>query len=233
MGKKITLEQSHIRTLSTGKRHINLTKAERTSLAQLKLVERAVSMFLDLEQDRTWDQIAQELGITITQLKTLTRTPEFSKAYEEITVTLGHDPRLRAVSSALPNLLPVAYQQLKAILIGPATSDNVRLKAILEIFKLNHVGEEVTTDDPREMTNFLEQNGVKVEGDLVVALGIPDEFKAAFAKFLGGNRSDVVIDVIPHPETPVLEDHRGDSAESSATSDALESPFSVPVAPSE
>ena len=230
MGRKTaTLEQSHIRSLPDGKRHLNLTIQERSALAQGQLIERAVSMFLDLEQDRTWVQIAQELGITISQLKSLTRTPEFTKIYEEITVSLGHDPRLRAVTSALPNLLPVAYQQLRSMLTDANTSDNVRLKAVLEIFKLNHVGEEFTTDDPREMTKFLEQNGVKIEGDLVMELNIPDEFKAAFQKFLGSHSNDVIdateaIDILP--ETPELvEGNSVGSADSSASSGTPEIPF--------
>src|SRR5512136_2212109 len=102
------MEDTHIRSVQ-GKRHLNLTAPEREALADQRLIERAISMFLDLEQDRTWNQIAQELGISISELKRMTRKPEFQRIYDQTTVAIGHDPRLQAVVSTLPDLLPLAF----------------------------------------------------------------------------------------------------------------------------
>ena len=46
----------------TGRRHINLNKRERKDLSHQRTVETAVALFLDLDNDHTWQQIADELG---------------------------------------------------------------------------------------------------------------------------------------------------------------------------
>src|SRR5512140_3592243 len=110
------MADTHIRQYREGQRHINLTQDEREELAENLLIERAVSMFLDLEQDRTWKQISEELGISISELKRLTRKPKFQQIYDQATVAIGHDPRLQAVSSAMSDLLPLAYRELRSLL---------------------------------------------------------------------------------------------------------------------
>jgi hypothetical protein len=197
---------THIRETKPGSRHLNLTKSERTELATQQQIERVVVMFLDLEQDRTWKQIAEEAGMTFSQLKKLVNRPEFQKVYDEATVAIGHDPRLRAITTALPNLLPLAYRRLTNILADESVRPDITLKAINDVMRLNHVGEEKEFGDPREMKNFLQQNNVKLEGDMIVNLNVPKEFQDAFRKFtnkevLEASIRPVQQEVLP-PTTP-------------------------------
>jgi hypothetical protein len=193
------MADTHIRQYREGQRHINLTQDERRDLAENLLIERAIAMFLDLDQDRTWKQIADELGVSLSELKRLTRKPEFQRKYDETTVAIGHDPRLQAVSSAMSDLLPLAYRQLRDLLTKGDVRDDVRLKAVLEVMKMNHVGENEAVDDPRELTNFLKANGVRIEGDVIVNMGLPDEYKEAFRKFNCG--TDILDGEVRTPGT--------------------------------
>ena len=186
------MADTHIRTYQD-KRHINLTAPERTELAERLQIESAIAMFLDLEQDRTWRQIADAMGISISELKRMTRKPEFQRIYDETTVALGHDPRLQAVVSQLPDLLPVAFTQLRRILTAVDTRDDVRLKAILEVMKMNKVGEDQATEDPMELSNFLRSNNVQVKGDVIMNMGVPPEYAAAFRKFTGTDIVNVEV----------------------------------------
>jgi hypothetical protein len=175
-----------------GAQHLNLTKGERQELARNLVIERVVSMFLDLEEDRTWKQIAEEVGLSYPQLKRLTQSPEFRKVYDEATVSIGHDPRLQAITTALPNLLPLAFRKIRTILTNPGTRDDVALKAALEVMKINKIGDQLVADDPRDLQNFLKANNVKLEGDIVVNVGIPEEFRKAFQKFTGTDIVDAI-----------------------------------------
>ncbi len=74
-------------------RRISLRKSERNALALQEIMEGAVARFLDLERDRSWPQVAEELGISLHQLKELVKTPEFVELYNTPFAELGHDPR--------------------------------------------------------------------------------------------------------------------------------------------
>jgi hypothetical protein len=187
------MADTHIRQYREGQRHVNLTKTERSALAEQRQMESIVVMFLDLEQDRTWKQIAEENGISISELKRITRKPEFQRIYDEATVAIGHDPRLQAVTTQLPDLLPVAFRKLKELLTKPEVRDDVRLKAILEIMKMNQVGKDGGTEDPGEMSNFLKKHNVEVQGDMIINMGMPEDFQAAFRKFTGTDAVDAVV----------------------------------------
>ena len=188
---------THIREIN-GKRHINLTGGERTGLAANLQIERAIALFLDLEQDRTWKQIAEELGISVSELKRITKEPEFQRLYDTATVSIGHDPRLQAITSSLPDLLPTAFRQLRKLLTADETRDDVRLKVIIKIMEFNKVGEEQGVEDPRELSNFLNENNVRIEGDVVVNLGVPEEYRKAFQRFTG---TDIVEGAIRNLDT--------------------------------
>ena len=193
----------HIREYREGQRHINLTIGERQDLAENLQIEQAVAMFLDLEQDRTWKQIAEELGISVSELKRLTRKPEFQKIYDQTTVAIGHDPRLQAVTSSLPDLLPIAFRGLKAMLTGADIRDDVKLKAIIKVLELNQVGKDQGVEDPRELSNFLSVHNIRVDGDVIVNMGVPEEFQAAFRKFTGTDIVDAAVRS-PDTEAPLL-----------------------------
>ncbi len=212
------MAETHIREYREGQRHINLTQGERAALAENLLIERAIAMFLDLDQDRTWKQIADELGISMSELKRLTKKPEFQRIYDETTVAIGHDPRIQAVASGMSDLLPLAYRRMRELLTKDDVRDDVRLKAVLEVMKANHVGEDGGVEDPRELTNFLKANGVRVEGDMIVIAGLPDDYRKAFEKFNCPTGTDIVDAEVRTPGIP-----------ENALPAPAEDPYSAPV----
>src|SRR5512144_798976 len=89
------------RLLPDGRRAIKLRSDERTTLQQENMIETAVAMFLDLENEHTWEEIASALGISVPTLKKLTKSQAFIDKYNEHFADLGHDPRLKAGQAAL------------------------------------------------------------------------------------------------------------------------------------
>lgn len=199
--------------MADGSRHINLTIQEREQLARNRLIEAAVALFLDLEADRTWQQIADTLGINLAELKRLTKDPDFIRVHEESLVQIGHDPRLRTVVAQLSDLLPTAFQTVKA-LMAPGVQDQTRLKAALEVMRLNRVEDSAGGEDPRELRSFLQRQGVVVQGDFnFLKLNIPTEYANAFQKYFsevvdGESRdipvseSDTQDNMVPEPGQP-------------------------------
>ena len=177
------------------RRHINLNQNERTALADNLQLEQAVALFLDLTEDHTWPQIADALGLALAALKRLTQTAEFQRVYDDALATVGHDPRLNAVKSSLGDLLPMAYRRLQSILGNPRSDDRTAMRAIEKLFSWTGVDSGTPQDDPAAFQNFLHRFGVNVEGNLNVinAVNIPQEYQAAFAKFLQPENVEAAI----------------------------------------
>lgn len=173
-----------------GRRHINLNQGEREALARQRQIESAVALFLDLTTDHTWAEIAAELNISVSALKRLTQAPDFMSIYEEALATIGHDPRLLAVTSSLGDLLPAARRRLGTLITDTNTPDGVALKAIERLFQWTGADSKIEVDNPDMLKNFLSQHNVQVQGDLNI-VNIPPEYQAAFERFLGGDR-DIV-----------------------------------------
>jgi hypothetical protein len=148
---------------SRGRRNLSLTKKERHDLKKQEQVEKAVAMFLDLTQARSWDQIAHELGVSLPTLKTLTKTQAFMDTYSLYFAELGHDPRLRASQAAISDMLPVAIRELKVMLTDPSVSPSVRFQVIKEIIRLNGIDQPKTgQSDKQELNEFLKTANINV-----------------------------------------------------------------------
>jgi len=185
--------------VSEGRRHLNLNQGEREALARQRQIESTVALFLDLENDRTWSEIAAELDISVSALKRLTQAPDFMSVYEDALATIGHDPRLQAVTSSLGDLLPAARRRLQKLIMEDETPHGVALKAIERLFTWTGADSKIETDNPDALRNFLQQNNVKVEGDLNV-INIPAEYRDAFQRYLGGN-TDIVAGEVRTPDS--------------------------------
>ena len=87
------------RRLPDGRRQIQLRAHERRDIQQQRLFEGAAALFLDLDQKHTWRQIADELGISLSKLKDLTKSEEFEDVYNALLADISHDPRYRATQA--------------------------------------------------------------------------------------------------------------------------------------
>jgi hypothetical protein len=172
------------RRLPDGRRKIKLRKAERQQLLRNQLAEAAAALFLDLEEERTWAEIAQELQISPTQLRDLTKSPEFNEAYCALFAELGHDPRFRAAQASLSDLLPVAILQLRKILTQPSTSAGVRLRAVEKVLQLNGLKEpEQQASDRKALAEFLVTHNIRLES---VGMYVPKEYEEAYSDVVDG-----------------------------------------------
>ena len=177
-----------------GHRKISLTKKERSQMQLQAQCEAAAALFLDLETDRTYAQIAEELGLTVARLKDITKKPEFDAAYNQLHAELGHDPRFRAAQGAMADMLPLAIRQLKSLLSGTQTPAGVRLKAIEAVMKLNGLQEpQPQGTDRQELAKFLVEHHVTLDA---VGMIVPDEYRQAYE----GAMSDVVEGEIVDPK---------------------------------
>lgn len=163
------------RTDDNGRRRIKLTKAEREALRRQELASTAAFLFLDLDEARTWKQIAEEMELSPHQLRDLTKTEEFDLAYDNLFVELGKDPRYKAAQGALADLLPLAMAQLKNILTGDRTPAGTRLKAVEKIMSLNGM-ENIApqASDRQELVQFLVKNEINIDA---VGVPLPDMYQ--------------------------------------------------------
>jgi hypothetical protein len=200
--------EGRTRVTSNGKRHLKLTKAERAGLIHNEKIEEAVACYLDLESDLSNKEIADRLGISLSSLKRLVLTPEFTRIYEEALAMLGHSPRLMATAQALPDLLPAAFRTLRRLVTSSEVPDAVALKAAERILAINRVGSERNDEDPRDLAKFLEVTGTKVDGNLnILQFNMPDAYKNMFEQAFGkvSEVIDVPVGPIESPEDqPVL-----------------------------
>lgn len=157
------------RIMPDGRRKLKLTRREREALQRQQQAEAAAVLFLDIEAGHSWAQIAQQLEITIPQLRDLTKTTEFDTAYNAMMVEIGHDPRYKAAQSAVADMLIPAVTQLKMLLTNPGTADGVKLKVIERVFTLNGLDAPAPQQSDRQaMVEFLINMNVSPE-----AIGIP------------------------------------------------------------
>ena len=202
------------------RRRVSLTKPERAALEESRQIELAVSLFLDLEQDRTVTQIAAEMNMSVAALKRLTQKPEFQAKYDEVLMGLGHHPRLQAVNAQLPELMPLAYQALKSVLTGQRVAATAKVQAVKLLFDTLHVADGRLEEDPAPLNNFLTAAGVNVQGTgnvINVNLPIPQEYQEAFARLTG---------VLP-PSSSTLEGVVSTPDSSSSACD--DEPFALPL----
>ena len=152
-----------------GRRRIKLTKSERETLRRKELASTAAFLFLDLDEARTWKQIAEEMELSPHQLRDLTKTEEFDLAYDALFVELGKDPRYKAAQGALADLLPLAMAELKHLLTDGRTPAGTRLKAIDKIMTLNGMANLAPqASDRQELVAFLVKNEINID-----AVGVP------------------------------------------------------------
>jgi hypothetical protein len=176
--KKNVFEEE--RRLSDGRRKITLRKVERKELRRRQLCEAAAALFLDLEDHRTWQEIAEELGITVSQLKTLTNSEQFERVYNELFADLGHDPRYRAAQAQVSDLLPLAVKSHRDILSREGVADGVRLRAVQEVYKLNNLkGAQGDQSDREALARFLLENELSEP-----KISVPEEYSEAEGKYL-------------------------------------------------
>ncbi len=150
---------------------------EVTHISSRRTAAAAAALFLDLKENHTWKRIAEELGLSASQLRDLTKTREFDEAYERLFAELGHDPKYRAAQAKISDMLPLAIEKLADLLVSPSTSPGTRLKAIEKVIQLNGLeGQKQDKSDRQEIIAFLQQNNINLGSMGIV---VPAEYEEA------------------------------------------------------
>jgi len=175
------------RLTANGKRRLQLNKSEREMYKQSLLIDRLVLMMLSLEEEMTYEEMAEELDITVAQLKNLTRTEEFQDRWNQHFMQLGQDPRVELTQSRITELLPAAFLQMKDGLVNEDTPWTVKWKIIEKIFELSGIARpQQIHNDRKEIQEFLSQ---KSESDDSIQITIPGKYIEAVNKY---RQADVV-----------------------------------------
>ena len=186
-----TLEEIQItgplagRRKEDGRRRIRLNAQEREAFFERRQIERAVAMFLDLERAYSWQEISQELGLSVKQLKDLTKSEQFNEVYNEHFQELGHDPRLKASQAAITDLLATAVSQLRGLLVGAETPASVRYNAIVKVLELNGItAQKGGANDKQQLANFLREAGVIQQNNVeTMVVQVPPEYQQGIARY--------------------------------------------------
>lgn len=178
-----------------GKRKLMLTQSERDVLTEHQTIERAVTLYLDLEEAKSQREIAQELGMTVKQLKYMTQSEEFKIIYEDYFSELGHDPRLKATRAGLVDLLPLAHARFRGLLESTTTPATVLLKAVEKVLELNGVKPQASKiSDRKELAEFLDGNSLNLTQ---INITVPDQYDEALGDVIAGQ---VVNETLPSAE---------------------------------
>ena len=199
------------------RRRIKLTREERALLKKQKLAEGAAALFLDMDDPKSWVEIAAELGISLHQLKDLTKSDEFNEAYSVLFAELGHDPRYKAALGAIGDMLPKAVRKLEELMTSTRTPAAVALKAVEKVLAINGIENmKPAQSDRADLVKYLEEKGVTINN---LNVTIPDVYAQAMRDYEvveGEFKEGVNIDV-PNNESILEENINSSLSEKSPT----------------
>jgi hypothetical protein len=200
-----------------GRRKLMLTKVQKKQLLQQRKVEAVVALFLDLEHDHSYEEIARTMGFTTMTLRNMTKTKEFMDCWNEHFIELGHDPRLRATQAALTDMLPMAIREMKQLLLtAPPT---VKFAVIKEVIRLNGIDTpKAPHSDTDELKQFLSAQNVNIVGTMNI--GHPG---AEYQKNIEAYQEGRFVDIDSH-EAAVKELGVGLPARSESSPDQFPDP---------
>ena len=165
------------RATQDGRRRIQLTAAERENARHSQLIEGAVALYLDVSGRHSNQQIAEELGISLHQLKNLTCTEAFESCWNEHVVEINHDPRLKATKEYLLDLLPDSLLAIKDVL--NSGSANAKVQAAKLVLSLNGVVQRSNTDsDKKELVDFLKDANIQIQQNNI-QMSLPEGYQEA------------------------------------------------------
>jgi len=184
------------RTTADGRRRLKLNQDEREAFLTSTQIDRIVHMVLNIEEDYTYAQMAEELSVSVPQLKNLMRTPEFQDRYNEYFMELGKDPRVRLTQAKIAELLPKAFMTMKKGLEDPEAPWTAKVKIVEKILELSGIERPQTLqNDRKEFEQFWQEEAGE---DDRIRISIPAKFaqtRQAYERgesFVDGTRDEVV-----------------------------------------
>lgn len=193
-----------------GRRQIQLRANERREIVRRREVEAAAALFLDLNGHHTWQEIADDLEISLSKLKDITKSIEFEDAYNRLMAEISHDPRYKAVTANIANMLPLATKTLMDLLLSADTAGGVKLRTVETIYKFAGIqAPDEVMSERKALAKFLAEHAVGPNPD---GPTVPAEYADAVDNYhveiVEGEFEEITSSPSREPEEPV--DHNPD-----------------------
>ena len=181
------------RTTEDGRRRLQLNAKERANYRESLLIDRLVLMILTLDENsKTYEEMAEELDITVAQLKNLTRTEEFQERYNQHFMELGQDPRVEITQSRIVELLPQVFLQMQEGLTDPEVPWTAKWKIMEKVLDLAGIDKPDLIDNERkEIEDFLLN---KSESEDSIQIIIPGKYVETMEKYNQGETIDNAVE---------------------------------------
>lgn len=176
-----------------GRRRLKLNSEERAELRDALLIDRLVLMILTLDETSlSYEEMAEELGITTAQLKNLTRTEAFQERYNQHFMQLGQDPRVEVTQSRIVELLPQVFLQMEEGLRNPDVPWTAKWNIMEKVLELAGIDKPNLVDNERkEIEEFLLN---KSESDDSIQIIIPSKYMETMERYQEGETIDSTVD---------------------------------------
>jgi hypothetical protein len=180
------------RTTEDGRRRLKLNSDEREDLRESLMIDRLVHMILTLDEDSmTYAEMAEELDITVAQLKNLTRTEEFQERYNQHFLQLGQDPRVEVTQSKIVELLPMVFLQMQEGLENPNVPWTAKWNIMEKVLELAGIDKpEMAQNERKEIEEFLLN---KSESEDSIQIIIPGKYMETMEKYNQGQTIDNAV----------------------------------------
>lgn len=181
------------RTTEDGRRRLQLNAKERANYRESLLIDRLVLMILTLDENsKTYEEMAEELDISVAQLKNLTRTEEFQERYNQHFMELGQDPRVEITQSRIVELLPQVFLQMQEGLTDPEVPWTAKWKIMEKVLDLAGIDKPDLIDNERkEIEEFLLN---KSESEDSIQIIIPGKYMETMEKYNQGETIDNAVE---------------------------------------
>ena len=176
-----------------GRRRLKLNSEERAELRDALLIDRLVLMILTLDETSlSYEEMAEELGITTAQLKNLTRTEAFQERYNQHFMQLGQDPRVEVTQSRIVELLPQVFLQMEEGLRNPDVPWTAKWNIMEKVLELAGIDKPNLVDNERkEIEEFLLN---KSESEDSIQIIIPSKYMETMERYQEGETIDSTVD---------------------------------------
>ena len=179
------------RITKDGRRRLQLNKREKQDIVEQQKLNHLVSMVLTLDENSlTYQEMAEELEMTVPEMKNLMRTQAFQDTYNEYFMQLGHDPRVEYIQSRIVELLPYVFVQMQTALTSDDVPWTARWQIMDKVLELSGIERPSNVqNDRKEIEKFLSDRS---SSDDNIQITIPGKYMEAMQKYREGK--DIVED---------------------------------------
>ena len=156
-----------------------MTKDEKALINRNLELQEIALMLLSLEENFTYEQIAEHMEISVPTLKRWMATEEFEQVWNDIYTSIQVHPMIQATQAKVVELLPDALRTISETM--QSGSPTVRLRAALAVIDLADARrKDDKVAERSEVAEFLKNvRGVKIDN---MTINLPPDYQEAMDK---------------------------------------------------